>query len=87
MLSPYGTNGSINGTDLNWRPGPKMRGSYDILSICVVTISLCVWSALHVNIPAYGVPTAFINKLCWMACGLLAPEIVRYHNGPLEVVF
>lgn len=34
-----------------WEPPPGERGSYQILSSCILTLVLCVWTAMHVNIP------------------------------------
>lgn len=75
-----------NHTDLvSWTPEPHRRGSFGILSSCIVTISLCVWTALHLNIPHYSDPKRhwftkrlMWRKLGWLCLGLLAPEMVAY---------
>lgn len=69
-----------NGTDLvHWKPSPNTRGTFDILSTCLITMLLCVWTAVHLNISP---PGAFwspkLRKLGWLILALLAPEIVAY---------
>lgn len=79
MFSPYGSNSSINATSEFWRPNPSTRGTYDILSTCVITMSLCVWSALHLNIPEYGSSSHGLpSKIRWVLIGLLVPEVVAW---------
>ncbi|KAK1752185.1 hypothetical protein QBC47DRAFT_389961 [Echria macrotheca] len=34
-----------------WQPEPGGRGTYSLLSSCLVTMILCVWTAVHLNIP------------------------------------
>jgi hypothetical protein len=77
-----------NTTHGSWVPEPKTRGSWGILSSCIVTISLCVWTAVHLNIPEHTKkrlePWAFWKspqlhrKVLWLLLGLLAREIVAY---------
>jgi len=53
------------------------RGTPDIIWSCTLTIVLCVWTALKLNISA---PTAdgnhVLRKLRWSITGFLAPEVV-----------
>jgi len=37
-----------------WVSEPQYRGTASILYSCIVTLILCVYSALHPNVPAYG---------------------------------
>ncbi|KAK4108126.1 hypothetical protein N656DRAFT_453762 [Canariomyces notabilis] len=46
-------NGSTSQTP-SWRPEPRERGTFGILSTCIVTLGLCVWTAIHLNLPAHG---------------------------------
>ena len=46
-------------------------------------MALCVWTAVHLNIPARGekavigfITPQFIRKIKWLFIGLLAPEFV-----------
>lgn len=54
------------------------RGIYDIVSTCVSTVFVCVWSALHMNIPTRdrGFAKTKLMKLGWVALGLLMPDLL-----------
>ncbi|RSM09198.1 hypothetical protein CEP52_004258 [Fusarium oligoseptatum] len=45
-------NGSASHRNATWEPEPTQRGTFSILSICLITLSLCVWTAVHLNIPS-----------------------------------
>lgn len=69
-----------NGTDIvRWKPNPNTRGTFDILSTCLITLLLCVWTAVHLNVPP---PGSFwepkFRKVGWLVLTLLAPEEVAY---------
>ena len=78
MFAPY-SNGSENGT-ATWHVEPTYRGTYTILSTCLVTLGLCVWNALHLNIPAQGsaLTRKWREKLGWLLVGIFAPELVAW---------
>lgn len=63
-----------------WMPPAKTRGTADILWTCIVTIILCIWTAVHMNVPAPEDTTIkrVLRKAKWTVCGLLAPEILLY---------
>ena len=70
-----------NGTEelVGWQPEPKSRGTFNILSTCLITITLCVWTVVHMDLPEKGQDNGhgFIRrKSKWVLVGLLAPEIV-----------
>src|SRR5579862_2232635 len=86
MLNIFG-----NGTIVSWKPEPTNRGTWTILSSCIITISLCIWTAVHLNIPEkevrprgwQGIMAAvlrhqFWRKVGWFVLGLLAPEMVVF---------
>ena len=82
MWSPLGT---ANHT-ASWRPEPKERGSFGVLSSCLTTIGLCVWTVVHLNIPEHGRSSRHVwMKALFLVLGLFAPELVRF--GSLPVVF
>lgn len=70
-----------NGTDVvHWKASPITRGTFDILTICLTTLILCVWTAVHLNI-ASSEATRWANfgrKIGWLVLTLLAPEMVAY---------
>lgn len=72
-----------------WRPEPTFRGTFSILSSCITTLILCVWTPVHINIPElqqkherrWSDPRRWISinslrKAGWMLCAILAPELV-----------
>jgi len=66
-----------NGT--TWRPEPTYRGTYSILSSCLITMTLCIWTAVHLNLPEHGKATRQTwRKLWWLTIGLFAPELVAW---------
>ena len=84
-------NASSTAQYVSWYSQPNERGTWDILTSCVLTMSLCIWTALHLNIPASSDELAKMTLLrsriyCskagrqarWIFMGLLAPELVVY---------
>lgn len=61
-------------------PNPNIRGTGDIIFTCLATISLCVYTVLHLNVPKRGSTTwdNVLRKAKWVLVGLFAPEIVVY---------
>ena len=60
-------------------PGPSGRGTIGLVSTCVITLVLCVWTAIHLNIVPKQDRTRwrrFVKKVKWAALALFAPEIV-----------
>ncbi|KAK0750470.1 hypothetical protein B0T18DRAFT_408963 [Schizothecium vesticola] len=64
MDTIFGGNGSSVNQTSPWQPQPTFRGTFGILSTCLVTLGLCVWSAIHLNMPARNeAPWDFICAL------------------------
>ena len=64
---------------VHWQEGPNTRGTWDIISSCVITLCLCLYTALHLNIPEHqGTINQRWRKLGWLFTGLLAPEMVVF---------
>lgn len=38
-------------TTSSWQAQPQSRGTYGILSTCFVTLALCTWRVVHLNLP------------------------------------
>lgn len=57
-----------------------MRGTFRLLISCIVTLSLCVYTALHLNLPSPGSSTTavYMKKTSWVLLGIFAPELVVY---------
>jgi hypothetical protein len=91
MFALYG-NETLNHT-ARWHAEPNYRGTYTILSTSVVTIGLCVWQAVHLNIPGpddkikwyYRPSKQFWRKMGWLMIGVLAPELVCPFSHPLAL--
>ncbi|QDS72988.1 hypothetical protein FKW77_008877 [Venturia effusa] len=71
-----------NGTTIAppWVSTPNVRGTADIVFTCLATISLCVYTALHLNVPKQGSTAVdeLLRKAKWVAVGIFAPEVVVY---------
>ncbi|THW34039.1 hypothetical protein D6D21_09758 [Aureobasidium pullulans] len=52
MFAPFG-NQTANQT-ATWHPEPRGRGTFGLLSSCITTLVLCVYTAVHLNIPEHG---------------------------------
>lgn len=66
-------------TDPSFVPEPRGRGTVGLLVSCVLTIILCVWTAVHVNILANRTPwNSSVQKLKWVVIGLLTPEVILW---------
>ena len=76
-----------NGTQYHtWKPEPLVRGTFSILSSSLLTMILCVWTAVHLNVPAHEadevkaktwrIPPQTRRKLSWMLVAIFTPEWV-----------
>jgi hypothetical protein len=63
-----------------WVSNPEGRGTWDLLYSCGFTILLCVYTAIHLNIPSPDDTkfTFWLRKTKWVAIAILAPEVVVY---------
>jgi hypothetical protein len=65
---------------VHWVDPPHTRGTFDLLVSFSATLLLCVWTALHLNIPRQGesVIGKYTRKLGWTLIALFAPELVVF---------
>lgn len=65
---------------VGWVEDAPQRGTLSIITSCILTMGLCVWSALHLNIPPKIEKTArcWTRNFRWMLLGLFAPELVVF---------
>ncbi len=63
-----------------WMPPAKVRGTVDILYSCLITLTLCVYTAVHINVSPRGVSQWwwYMQKSKWTALGIFAPEVVLF---------
>ena len=72
---------STNDTIISgWVDDPNGRGTFTIASSCVLTLSLCVYTAIHLNIRPYRKTElqSWIETTKWVVFGILAPELVVF---------
>ena len=74
--------GNGNNGTAHWEPDPTDgRGTWTILSTCIITLTLCVYTSLHLNVPAHNDSAAstFLMKAKYVVFGLLAPELIVFN--------
>lgn len=52
MFTLYGER--LPNNTATWHLELARRGTFGLLSSCLITTGLCVWTAVHLNIPEYG---------------------------------
>ncbi|KAI5817018.1 hypothetical protein BZA77DRAFT_279406 [Pyronema omphalodes] len=64
----------------SWVKEPLTRGTFGIVFPCLATLGLCVYTGIHLNIPAQtdGQVKIIFRKLKWSIIALFAPEMVLY---------
>ena len=63
-----------------WVPDPDNRGTWSLLYSCVFTLVLCVWTAIHLNVPSYHESQLgqWLRKLKWVLLAIIAPKFGVY---------
>lgn len=61
-----------------WYPNSTVRGTWAIYQTCIVTIILCVWTTIHLNVPKPGErPSKQLwRRIRWSLLTVIAPELV-----------
>jgi hypothetical protein len=61
-----------------WISEPSGRGTASLLYTCLITIFLCVWSAMHIPVPARHTSWMenFFYKVKLAVLAIIAPEVV-----------
>ena len=77
MLSIFGNASAPNP---QWQPEPDGRGTASLLQTCLLTILLCVYNSIHLNIPPHKDSEwrVFYEKSKFVMLALFAPEIITY---------
>jgi hypothetical protein len=69
---------ATNDTLVGFVQQPDGRGTLSILFSCLLTLSLCIWSAIHLDLPKHD-ERQFqyaLRYLKWSVLGLFGPELV-----------
>lgn len=63
-----------------YAPDPDGRGTISLVLSCLLTLLLCVWQALHLNVPAKGekISQCILENIRWIIAGVYAPELVVF---------
>ncbi|KAI0322799.1 hypothetical protein OF83DRAFT_1091824 [Amylostereum chailletii] len=62
---------------IKWQPSPTTRGTSDIISSCLSTLTICVINAIHVDVlESKYLKRRIMTKIRWLLLGLVAPELV-----------
>ncbi|KAH6712711.1 hypothetical protein BKA61DRAFT_485169 [Leptodontidium sp. MPI-SDFR-AT-0119] len=71
--------GSSNVT-IKWQPEPALRGTFTIITTCAITLLLCVYSSVHLNLPAINQrrTLVWLRRTAWILGALLAPEYIIF---------
>ena len=71
------TSSTVSGA-ATWHPDPDFRGTWGIVSTCLATLIICVWKAVHIDIPLRQTRWNSVDKLGWLVVGILAPDLLLY---------
>ncbi|KAJ4465514.1 hypothetical protein C8J55DRAFT_440985 [Lentinula edodes] len=70
---------NISNPPVNWQPDPDFRGTFNIVSTCLTTLLLCLWSAVHVDVPSHsGKCRGLWVRVGWISVGLVTPETLLF---------
>lgn len=63
-----------------WQPESDGRGSFGILSSCVLTLMFCVWTSVHPNVGFQRLPMFYWgeSRAYLLMTALLTPELIIY---------
>ena len=65
-----------------WSPPEDRRSTFALVETCILTLILCSWTAIHLDIPAaywrHSTPRWLWNRLKWSVVGILAPEYLLW---------
>lgn len=70
--------GPANHTLVGYVSDPDGRGTLSIFFSCLLTLSLCVWSSVHLNLPKYEESDIeyMWRYFKWSIMGVFGPELV-----------
>ena len=73
--------GASNSTTPHWQEDPNERGTWDLLQSCLVTLALCVYTSIHINVfnSEVGTWSRFWIRVKWALIALLIPELIVFN--------
>ena len=79
-LEQVDVDNSQNNGFVGYTSDPPGRGTLTLIISCVLTLVLCVWSALHLNVPPPGRThrQTICTNILWITAGIYAPELVVF---------
>ncbi|CZT07733.1 uncharacterized protein RCO7_11224 [Rhynchosporium graminicola] len=71
---------SSGAVTVGWVSDPAGRGTFSLLFSSLLTLGLCVWSAMHLNIPPHDEQPAqsWMKNFKWGLIGVFAPELIVF---------
>jgi len=71
---------SSGAATVGWVSDPAGRGTFSLLFSSLLTLGLCVWSAMHLNIPPHDEQPAqsWMKNFKWGLIGVFAPELIVF---------
>ncbi|GKT54454.1 hypothetical protein ColTof4_13753 [Colletotrichum tofieldiae] len=78
FLLPTPGSADSSSSTTGWASEPNGRGTFGLICSCVLTLTICVWTALHLNVPAARstLRNRALEGTKWVLYGIFAPELV-----------
>lgn len=82
-MSPKLNNSELSTIAPAWVSEPNSRGTWGLLYSCIVTLFLCVYTAIHINVGPLEETTLswWARKYKWVGIAFVFPELVLYSAG------
>ncbi|KAK8189257.1 uncharacterized protein BKA78DRAFT_319062 [Phyllosticta capitalensis] len=73
------SNDTVN-ADPAWVAAPRERGTWQLIIGCLMTLSLCAWTAYHPNVhPENRTTNTLWRRFRWMMAAVVGPEAILYY--------
>ncbi|KAI5790987.1 hypothetical protein FPQ18DRAFT_260286, partial [Pyronema domesticum] len=78
---------TTSSSSASYVPSPNGRGTADIILSSIITLTLCVYTSIHLNIApnsnlfsifGFGIKRATVYQFYWVITALIAPEFVLF---------
>ncbi|KAL8829996.1 MAG: hypothetical protein Q9191_001692 [Dirinaria sp. TL-2023a] len=65
---------------VGWQSDPNGRGTFSLVSNCVLTLTICVYTAMYLSVPPRNEsPVQFwLRNIRWALLGIFGPELVLF---------